>query len=277
NDGNIAWRLGLPGMAGTSPVADDRRIYVGFMDGSLYAFDLETTQKLFSEGKLPKFSESCVLWRYRTSRQIAIPAVPEGDLVAFASRNGSLYCVTKERRKLVFQFETDAPLSAPIARYHDNLLLASQDFNFYSLNMKNGRQGWQYTAGTVIKKAPILIGDDVYLFPHHGNMCRLSAETGVPYWSVPRMVDFLAASSDRVYVVDKNNNLVILSREYGQSQGMFPLDRFTNHLANDRSDRIYLATEAGLVMCLHEQGREFASYHVHPDRQPILPEFAPEG
>src|SRR5262245_34049284 len=81
NDGNIAWRLGLPGMAGTSPAADDRRIYVGFMDGSLYAFDLETTQKLFSEGKLPQFSESCVLWRYRTSRQIAIPAVPEGDLV----------------------------------------------------------------------------------------------------------------------------------------------------------------------------------------------------
>ena len=58
---------------------------------------------------------------------------------------------------------------------------------------------------------------------------------------------------------------------------MFPIDRYTNHLANDRSDRIYIATPAGLVMCLHEQGREFASFHVHPDRQPIMPELAPEG
>ena len=29
-------------------------------------------------------------------------------------------------------------------------------------------------------------------------------------------------------------------------------------------------------MCLHERGREFARYHMHPDRQPILPDFAPE-
>src|SRR6185369_7661624 len=73
------------------------------------------------------------------------------------------------------------------------------------------------------------------------------------------------------------NNLVILSRDYGQPLGMFPLDRYTIHLANDRTNRIYIATGAGLVMCLREQGSEFASFHVHPDRRPIMPEFAPEG
>src|SRR5262249_38699176 len=35
-------------------------------------------------------------------------------------------------------------------------------------------------------------------------------------------------------------------------------------------------TESGLLMCLREQNREFARYHKHPDRQLILPEFAPE-
>jgi outer membrane protein assembly factor BamB len=277
NDGNVRWHLGLPGMPGSTPAADDRRVYVGFLDGSLYAFDLETTQKLFSEGKLPQFSESCVLWRYRTSKQIAVPSIPGDNVVAFASRNGSLYSVTKDQRKLVFQFETDAPLTAPLVRYHDQLLLASQDFNFYSLNINNGKLGWQYAAGTVIRKAPVLIGDEVFLFPDRGNMVKLSAKTGAPYWVMPRMVDFLAATTNRVYVTDKHNNLVILSRDHGEPLGMFPLDRYTNHLANDRSDRIYFATEAGLVMCLREQGREFASFHVHPDRQPIMPEFAPEG
>jgi hypothetical protein len=48
-------------------------------------------------------------------------------------------------------------------------------------------------------------------------------------------------------------------------------------LANDRSDRIYLATESGLVICLREQGREFPRFHKYPEREPILPEFAPEG
>jgi outer membrane protein assembly factor BamB len=277
NTGNTVWFLTLPRMAASSPAADDRRVYVGFMDGSLYAFDVATIQKLFAEGKLPQFSESTVLWRYRTSKAVSIPAVPGTDLVSFANRGGALYTVTKGDRKMVFQFETDAPLTAPIVRYHDSLLLASEDFNFYSLNMRTGKSGWQFVAGNVIRKAPVLIENEVYLFPEYSNMYKLSAETGEPLWTVPRMSDFLSASTNRVYVVDKHNNLTILSRETGGPLGSFPLDQFTKHLVNDRSDRIYLATESGLVMCLHEQGREFARFHKFPDREPILPEFAPEG
>ena len=274
--GDVKWKLQMPGMPASSPVADAQIVYVGFVDGSLFAFDLKETQELFTDGKLPQYSESTVKWRYRTSKSITIPAVPGEGVVAFASRNGSLYSVTKENRKLVFQFETDAPLSAPIVRYKNMLLLASEDFNFYSLDIRNGRPGWQFTAGVVIRRAPILIDDDVYLFPEQGNMYKLSAQTGHSYWSLPRMQDFLAASSSRVYVADRHNNLTILSREHGEPLGMFPLDKFTRHLANDRSDRIYVATDSGLVMCLHERGREFARFHMHPDRQPILPDFAPD-
>src|SRR5262249_48580454 len=255
NTGTTIWRLVMPGVPASSPAADDRRVYVGFVDGSLYAFDLAMTRKLFTEGKLPQFSESTVLWRYRSSKTVAIPAIPGDNEVAFASRNGSLYSVTKEERKLLFQFETDAPLTAPIVRYDHRLLLASEDFNFYSLDIRTGKPGWQFTAGVGIKKAPVLIGDGVYLFPDYGNMYKLSAATGHPEWSVPRMVEFLAASTNRVYVVDKHNNLTVLSRDRGEPLGGFPLEQFTRHLANDRSDRIYISTESGLLMCLREQGR----------------------
>ncbi len=277
NTGITAWTLGMPGMPAASPAADDRRVYVGFMDGSLYAFDLKKIQTLYSEGKLPQFAESTVLWRYRTSKSVSIPAIPGDNLVAFASRNGSLYSVTKEERKLAFQFETDAALTAPLVRYHNKLLLASEDFNFYSVDMLNGKPGWQFTAGVVIRKAPVLIGDEVYLFPEYGNMYKLSAVTGAPLWTVPRMADFLSASTNRVYVTDRHNNFTILSRETGEQLGAFPLDRYKHHLPNDRSDRIYLATEAGLVVCLREQKREFPRFHKYPERQPILPEFAAEG
>jgi hypothetical protein len=80
-----------------------------------------------------------------------------------------------------------------------------------------------------------------------------------------------------VYVADRHNNFTILSRDHGEVLGFFPLGQFTKHLANEHSDRIYVATESGLVMCLHEQRSEFARFHMHPDRQPILPDFAAEG
>jgi hypothetical protein len=55
-----------------------------------------------------------------------------------------------------------------------------------------------------------------------------------------------------------------------------PLRDFTVRYGNELTDRIYLATSRGLVICLRENGQEFPIYHRYPERQPILPEFAPE-
>jgi outer membrane protein assembly factor BamB len=278
-NGDIAWELNLPGQPSSSPVADSKRVYVGFLDGSQYAFDLEKIRDLYSKGLLPQYSDATVTWRYRTSHPITVPAVPVGELVSFATKSGLLYCVGAADHKLIFQFETDAPLTAPVARYKNNLLLASEDSNFYSLNSTNGKLGWEFTTGNVIRTAPVLIEDEVYLLPERGRMFKLSAETGRELWPRPqtRIESFLSASSHRLFVVDHDNNLRILSRATGESEGEFPLERFIRHVTNVRSDRIFLATERGLIMCLHERGRDFPRFHLHPERQPILPEFAPEG
>ena len=274
--GDIAWELEIPGQPSSSPAADDQRVFVGCLDGSLYAFDLALVRDLYSQGLLPQYTEETIAWRYRTSKEIVTPAVPQGALVAFASRNGSLYIVAAEDRKLKFQFETDAKLSAPIVPYGDTLLVASEDSSFYSLNARSGKSVWQFTTGNVIRRPPVLIDDEVYLLPERDNLYKLSAETGQPLWpqARPRIMDFLAAGSRWIFVADHQNNLVVLSRETGSTETRLPLSRFTKHLINDRSDRIYVATETGLVMCLHELGRDFPRFHMHPDRQPLLPDLA---
>lgn len=275
--GGILWEIPLPGQPSSSPAADGQRVYVGFLDGSLYAFDLTLIRDLNSQGKLSNYTKQAVAWRFQTSEPIAIPAVPEGKLVAFASRNGSLYSVGAQDHRLIFQFETDAALSAPISTYRNSLLLASEDTNFYQLNLLNGRPGWMFTAGLVIRKAPIVIDDEVYLIPERGNLHKLSAETGKEYWHTPGIEKFLAASSTHVYAMGRNSTLHVLSRPSGELVGKTPLTLFSRFLTNDRSDRIYAATEGGVVICLHELRRDFPRYHLHPERQPVLPDFAPDG
>lgn len=275
--GGILWETGLPGQPSSSPAADGQRVYIGFLDGSLYAFDLAQIRDLNAQGKLTNYTKQAVAWRFQTSEPIAIPAVPEGKLVAFASRNGSLYSVGAQDHRLIFQFETDAALSAPISTYRNSLLLASEDTNFYQLNLLNGRPGWMFTAGLVIRKAPIVIDDEVYLIPERGNLHKLSAETGKEEWHAPGIDRFLAASSTHVYAMGHNNTLHILSRPNGNLVGKTPLTLFNRFLTNERSDRIYAATEGGVVICLHELRRDFPRYHLHPERQPVLPDFAPDG
>lgn len=278
-NGDIVWDLPLPSPPSSSPAVDEQRAFIGFLDGSMYAFDLKVAAKLYTEGRLPQYAVETILWRYPTTQPITIPAVVDGQYLAFASRNGSLYSVTASERKLVFQFQTDARVSAPLVRYKKHVLLASEDSNLYSISMRNGASTWQFTTGFVIRKAPVLIDDEIYLLPDRGNLYKLSAVTGEPLWPRPQtgFQTFLSASANRIYAVDGNNDLQIVSRETGQRLGSLPLGRFKVTVTNDRSDRIYLATESGLLMCLHEIGRDYPRFHLHPERQPLLPDFAPDN
>jgi outer membrane protein assembly factor BamB len=277
--GDILWELVLPRQPSASAVADNDRVYIGFLDGSMYAFDLKTILDLHAKQMLPQFAVDAVKWRFRTSQPIIVPALPEGALLSFASRNGSVYTVSSEDRKLKFQFETDAALSAPMIHYKDQLLLASEDAHFYSLNATNGRPAWEFATGDVIRKAPVLIDDEVYLLPDQGRLFKLSAATGKELWPRPRprTRSFLSASARHLFVTGHDNTLQVLSRGSGGLEGEFPLERFTVHLTNDRNDRIYVATESGLIMCLHELGRDFPRFHLHPEREPVLPELAPDS
>lgn len=276
SDGTVRWDIRLPGQPASSPVADDRYLYIGFLDGSLYSFNIKQIDDFHHKGLLPTWSFQTVHWRYKTSKPIVTPAIPNGPLVAFASQNGSLYSVASSDRKLKFQFETDAPLTAPMVRYKKTLLLASEDFNFYQVNIETGVTGWQFSAGLPIRKAPVVVEDAIYLLPERGGMFELSAKTGTQNWWRARVDDLLAVSPRHVYAVDRVNNLVIMARKNGAVQGVLPLERFTQHVVNDRSDRIYIATPGGLVVCMHETGRDFPLFHLHPEKLPILPEFAPE-
>ena len=71
-------------------------------------------------------------------------------------------------------------------------------------------------------------------------------------------------------------NLVRVSRQTGEIQGALALNRFTVRVANDLTDRLYMATPTGMIIALREPGRELPLYFKYPERLPIMPEFAPE-
>lgn len=266
-----AFTLGLPSQPSSSAIADDKQIYFGCLDGSIFAYDLVKTEELHRDGKLPEFADVALIWRYRTSRPIPDRPVLQGSQVVFSSLNGSVYAVSALDRKLAFQFETDAALSAPMARYKDLLILASEDFNVYAIDLSSGRLRWQFTTGLTIKQPPVVVGDDVYVLPERGSMYKANARTGERLWTRAGVKSFLSASPKRLYVVDTRNNMLVLNRETGDPLGTLPLNAFTQRLTNTVSDRIYLGTESGFICALREQSREFPTLHQRPQMQPLSP------
>ena len=277
--GNLEWQVTIPSQPSASPGADDRNVYVGCLDGSVYAFSLRAIRELYAERRLPEASHRTIVWTYKTGAAVTTPPLPiEGDnVVCFASLDHSLYCVTKADREVRFQFETDAPVAAPLAYHEGRIYLASQDYDLYCINVLNGNTHWRFVSGTPIVKKPYILGDDLFLLPETGGLFCLSVSNGTQRWWRPDITQFLTASPTRLYVSDSQSNIVLLSRQDGALLGAFPLRPFPIRVFNDRTDRLFLASDSGLAVGLHEIGQEFPIYHLFPERRPILPEFAPEN
>jgi len=274
--GKILWRIKLPGLPSTSPSADDEQLYFGTLDGSVYALSLDKINELYSRNLLPQWSEETFKWRYQTGDVIVSPPLSTGRIVNFASKDRSLYSVAATTRDLQFQFEVDDPLTANIGQSGKFLYLATGGDRIFCVNRENGAVRWEYPTGLPILNAPVVLDNAVYIFPSNGGMFSLSALSGRQNWWRGQMTAFIAASRNRVYVTDENDNIGVLTRDNGQRIGLIRLNHFTNRISNERTDRIFLATDSGMIACLREKGQEFPVYHKYPDRRPIMPEFVQE-
>lgn len=274
--GDLLWEIRLPAHPSTSPAMDEKYVYIGTLDGSVYAFSLRKIHELFNENLLPQWSHETLVWRYKTAKSITTPPISTGRVVDFASQDNLLYSVSADEREQIFLFETDAPVSAPMVRSEGLLYMASEDFNFYCLNAENGRVRWEFVSGLPVRQAPVVIGPHVFLLPDRGGMYCLSKTSGSQIWWQPKGTEFLAATPELVFMSDSLDNVVMLDRRDGAPLGALPMRYFKKRVANDRTDRLFLASESGLVISIRDQNREFPLYHKHPERRPIMPMFAEE-
>lgn len=273
-DGELVWKLALPNSATTSPSVDSRRLYYGTLDGSVYAYDLKKIEELHNENLLPQWTSTALLWRYKAAGEITSQNVSNNMTLLFASLDNSLYSLTASNRKLQWQFETDQPVSAPLGHSPGFVYLASEDFNVFCIKENTGSVRWQFVAGLPIRKEVRVVGDNVYVFPHRGGVYCLSRISGERRWWRPHMVDFVGSTRNLLFLSDNLGQIAVLSPRDGAQIGSLPLKDFPVRYGNELTDRLYIATKTGLVVCIREQNKEFPSYHMYPERQPILPEFA---
>jgi outer membrane protein assembly factor BamB len=272
--GELLWKLRLPNSASTSPAVDNQRLYYGTLDGSVYAYDLKKIEELHNDSLLPQWTNLALLWRYKAADEITTQPISNELTLNFASRDNSLYALNASDRKLQWQFETDQPVSAPLGHSPGFVYLASEDFNVFCIKQDTGSVRWQFVAGLPIRREVRIIDNNCYVFPHLGGVFCISKISGERRWKKPYMEDFIGATKNLVFLTDNLGQVAILASQDGAPIGSLPLKDFPIRYGNELTDRLYMATKSGLIVCLREQNKEFPTYHMFPERQPILPEFA---
>ncbi len=276
--GETIWSVRLDHHPSTSPEVDEDQAYVGTTDGSIYCLDLRKIKELYDRRLLPQYSGLTVRWRYQAPSEIVSPPISNGEAVVFASFTGLLYSVVAKDGVLNYQFETEgsAPIRVPVGRSQNTIFVASDDDRVFALDMINGNRRWSFTAGQPVRQQPRVVGNSVFIVPSGSGMYSLRTMTGFQNWRQREATEFLAATPETVYASDRVGNVLILNRVNGAVIGSLPYGHLNVRVQNERTDRLYLASSTGLIVCIRERSREQPLWHMFPDRQPIRAELAPD-
>lgn len=276
NTGELLWQLRSPGHPSTSPSINDDLIGIGAQDGTVFTFDLRKVRELHEERMLPQWSHLGLEWRFKSPLEVVSPPIFAGTSVVFGSERGIVYGLSAKNKQFKFQFETDSTIHTPLGSSREYIFVVDDDSRMFCLNKENGRIRWKFSSGASLKQQPRVVGEQVFVIPTREGMSCLTIVSGRILWTQVRATEFIAASETRVYASDVSGNLLILDRMNGELIGQIPMRQFGNRVGNERTDRIFLSDNSGLVLGLRELDSEFPSFHLYPERRPILPELASE-
>ncbi len=128
----------------------------------------------------------------------------------------------------------------------------------YAMRESSGTVLWRFPTGEYIKETPVYVDGELFIITALSGMYCVDAEVGgdgktaEAKWWAPKIAKFIACSKNRVYALDNTRTLVILDRISGQRIASLPMMDYKFIFTNTENDRIYFATETGLVQCLRE-------------------------
>ncbi len=184
---------------------------------------------------------------------------------------GFLNRLEHRQLELKYRLKTDAPIvSQPAYLPADPNLVgdsgviyaASQDGYVHAIQEKDGSHLWRFSTGDPIDQTPVVIGYRVFVISELGGLYNLDARSGKLMWYTPGIARFLAASRTRLYTLDHLGRIAVLDARTGARLDGFRLAPvWTIMPANYWTDRLYFATAAGQLMCLHESGLTKPAVH----------------
>lgn len=183
----VQWAFKTGGPIVGSPAVADGVVYIGSMDGYLYAIDQETGKEK---------------WKFKSRMPIASsPAVADG-LLYFVSSVGALGALDiatgKSKWVLPVEYERkfeaknlhgypsaaqtipdawDLFTSSP-AVANGKVYFGSGDGNVYAADAQTGVLQWKFSTRDVVHASPAVVGNTVYIGSWDSNLYAIDAETG---------------------------------------------------------------------------------------------------
>ena len=213
----LLWAFKVGDMIESTAAVVDGTVYIGVLDGSLYAIDVETGKERWNyqangaikaspavDNGIVYFGDSeggfhavdirtqQMKWHFRTEGEIISSANFAGNSVLFGSYDGFLYCLNRENGELIWKFETEGYIhgtpgvwkqtASASGNVQNFAIVTGCDSYLRVLNINDGTQVQQVNLGAYVGASPAISQNRIYCGTYGNEILSVSLDTGEIAW-----------------------------------------------------------------------------------------------
>ena len=145
-----------------------KTVYIGDLDGHLFALDLESGKEL---------------WKYKVEIGfITAPVVKDGRIF-IGDLDGYFYCFSTDG-KLLWKHETMAEINSSANFYKDKVIFGSQDTKLYCLDQKTGEVAWAHETADQVRCSATVVDNRAFVAGCDGGLHIVDLDKGEELESV---------------------------------------------------------------------------------------------
>ncbi|MEA2582526.1 MAG: eukaryotic-like serine/threonine-protein kinase [Thermomicrobiales bacterium] len=188
----------------SSPSVANGVVYVGSEDMNLYAVDAETGRER---------------WRFATAAAVSSsPAIVDG-IVYVGGMDTYVYAVDANTGDEVWKVRVGQAFSSPAVV--DGVLYIGGGQSLFALDAKTGEEKWRVQTGGPVESSPAVSGDLVVIGNDAGSVLAVNRETGSELWrfqAADAVISSPAVADGMVFVGSNDNNVYGLDAATGEER-----------------------------------------------------------
>ncbi|MGL4420724.1 MAG: PQQ-binding-like beta-propeller repeat protein, partial [Gemmataceae bacterium] len=227
---------------------------------------LHEMTSLLPRGLAPKTK-----WVYGSTLRLEYTPLQTPSRLWFTSTSANLTAIWKQDKSpQVSANIPDSTASAP-AQSEDTGYFALSDGNLIAIDLNAGsaqtlRTVWRANIGGLMNVAPVVTDKSVFVGGDNSGVARVDRASGEVLWRSQPGYDRLLAINDQfAYIRDRQGHLGVFDVNTvsdGRSRIAYPLATlntaaFGTALVNNQTDRIVLASDTGLIICMRDAALKY--------------------
>ena len=201
--GDLIFQRQLSGTPERGPVLSEHHVVLPLVNGPLEVYPLTGAEKSMYPTYLPS-----------AGRVIGHPAV-SGIEVAWAGDLNRIHAHQFADLGADWDSAVADGISTGTVIFSPNIYIGTEGGYLIAFDAQRGDEVWKFAAGSPIHELPVPLGPVVYVLAEDGGMFAVNSKHGEQIWSTPDPAQFVSASPDRVYAIDRFHRLTIHDAKTG--------------------------------------------------------------